>query len=199
LASQNKKHSSLLLYESINSILNCYQDSFALAINDSVTQESSAVLPLEYLRQNGILLYKIQPQGRVLRVLLAGNIPVLLIEPYMQKLSVNQTDVIYAFQKPNFAQSNRLGGDTKYEFKTAGGFNFTCPDLEALNPNGWREAKAKTGMLISGCNAPCISYILTTKSFNLKKIKRIINDGLSDVGFEYKLPEFEELKTENSQ
>jgi hypothetical protein len=174
--------------ESINAILQFYKTPFELQKKmDENGQEPKADAYVNTLKENHVIIYKMRNlQGRVLRVLLNSQVPVLAIKKIStvkQNFSILRTQgsVIYLYREPNFTQSSKiLPGDRKYEFMSAFGATWTTPELE------------KVGM--ANYDYLCV---IVTPDMSLKTIQKRINDGLSDVGFEYKLPEFEELKGEN--
>jgi hypothetical protein len=174
--------------ESINAILRFYKSHYILAKQlDHKGQEPTADAYINVLRENHVTIYKMRDlQGRVLRILINQQIPVLAIKKIQtitQNLNILRTQgsVIYLYREPNFTQSsNKLPGDKKYEFMSAFGATWVTPDIEKI-----------------GLAAYDYLCVMVTPEMSLKTIKDRINDGLSDVGFEYKLPEFEELKGEN--
>jgi hypothetical protein len=195
------------LYSSINSILLCYQVDCTINMSDSAIQEFSGDFPYIFFKQKHIILYKTTSlQGRILRILLSNNIPVLIIDINNEAHGrhsgkhITNADVIYAFQEPNNTQNSRLPmGDKTYIFKTAGGWKLKTPDIEILDPNKWfsREVRGAAPIFLLPNSITCNYYIVTTSASDLNAIKKVLNDGLSDVGLEYKLPKFEELKGED--
>lgn len=172
--------------ESINAILKFYKTEYILQKKINETgQETTANYYVSSLTNNNIKIYKMRNlQGRILRVLIHKQIPIFAItrwEIIKQNLHIVriQGTVISLYREPNFTQSSKLlPGDKKYEFKSAFGTTFILNDIninKSINPYEYY-------------------CVITTPEMSLKTIQKQITDGLSDVGFEYKLPEFEILE-----
>lgn len=187
------------LTECINTILGFYNNPYRLTKIYQGLQEPTADRYLDSLVARGIKIGKMDKlQGRVLRVLISNNIPVLLIGKYhntQRKVYRIHADVIYMYREPDFTQSSKiLPGDQKYAFKTARGWTLISEEIREparLHNTGVAGSSSYVGNPLSAFEYFCV---LVTPEIPIKKIKRIINDGLGDVGFEYKLPEFSMVK-----
>jgi hypothetical protein len=151
-------------------------------------QETTANYYLTPLAEKNIKIYKMKNlQGRILRVLINQRIPVFAITKWditKQNLHIVRIlgTVIYLYREPNFTQSSKLlPGEKKHEFKSAFGTTFILNDIDVNRS-------------ISPYEYYCV---ITSPEMSLKTIQKRINDGLSDVGFEYKLPDFELLEGSN--
>ena len=172
--------------QSINTVIKLDKVEFRLKKLEKNGQDTTADYYLDQLEKNKIRLYKMDNlQGRVLRILIDNDIPVVTIKKvHYDKRKVFRVfgDLIYLYREPDFSQSTKkLEGEKKYTFKTALGKEVICREL--YEPTG-----------AAGGGYYCV---VSTPNRRLKAIKQIINNALSDVGFEYKLPEFKALKGEH--
>lgn len=217
---------------SINAILSYYQAAYQLAKHENRMQDTTADYYLNTLKQHRVTIYKMNNlQGKVLRAMINGNIPVLLIGKNRNndyRMIRLHGDVIYSYHRP-FAtsQSNKQLAEEKLSvFKTARGYGLESEEIgqpanqesdefrrkiASLNiPSPIEKELEKLKLEINGLKQknqqkslmePFSSFdyycVVTSPAMPLPAIKDLINKNLSDVGFEYKLPEFEEMNGKN--
>lgn len=171
------------LRESINSILACSKSDLMLE-RVAGYNDTTAVYYFNLLKDNGITLYRVRKlQGRVMRLLLHKGYPLLVLGGHVvPKRNVYRVfgDVVYMYRKPDYTQSSKKEpGELYYTFISAKGYKWEVKELYRPTSGGGRHVDD--------------FYIMTTETITLKKIKQDLNDGLSDVGFEYHLPEFKKI------
>jgi len=186
------------LTESINAVLAFYKSNYRLPKMTQGSGEPTADRYLDSLKAQKIKIGKMAKlQGRILRVLISSNIPVLLIgkhhNPKRQVYRVH-ADVIYMYREPDFIQSTKkLPEDKRYAFKTARGWTLLSEEIRepARIHNTGRDDSDPLGNQLAAFEYFCI---IVSPEMSLKRVKKLINDGLADSGFEYKLPEFSLVK-----
>ena len=184
------------LVQSINSILRQQKIDTLKSYKEGGVKDTTASYYLIKLRERGCDIYIAEkPQTRALQILVANDIPVLLLgklhDPTKKMLRIH-ADIINSYRLPDFAQSkNKLPGEFKYVLGTARKYDLVGKEqFEPLKTDD--DSRGPFARFTYFC-------VITTPKLSIKKIQAVIDKGLSDTNssIEYKVPEFSRIKNEN--